>query len=129
MRVASTCRKRSHRKIQSGDESPHSKFPCESPPRNAHYLSNKAQRPGGVSQWGGLLFPKSAAQTELEVQPHDINRLLGQRSRLFLARALLQRADLVLLDETFSAFDPETLSRTLPRVLDLAPTLVVIAHP
>ena len=53
----------------------------------------------------------------------------GEKSRLFLARALLQEADLVLLDETFSALDPETLSRTLPRVLDLAPTLVVIAHP
>lgn len=53
----------------------------------------------------------------------------GEKSRLFLARALLQGADLVLLDETFSALDPETLSRTLPRVLDLAPTLVVIAHP
>lgn len=53
----------------------------------------------------------------------------GERSRLFLARALLQEADLVLLDETFSALDPETLSRMLPRVLDLAPTLVMIAHP
>lgn len=53
----------------------------------------------------------------------------GERSRLFLARALLQEADLVLLDETFSALDPETLSRTLPKILDLAPTLIVIAHP
>ena len=53
----------------------------------------------------------------------------GERSRLFLARALLQGAELVLLDETFSALDPETQSRTLPKVLDLAPTLVVIAHP
>ena len=53
----------------------------------------------------------------------------GEKSRLFLARALLQQADIVLLDETFSALDPETLSRTLPKVLDLAPTLVVIAHP
>jgi ATP-binding cassette subfamily B protein len=53
----------------------------------------------------------------------------GERSRLFLARALLQGAELVVLDETFAALDPETLSRTLRRVLDLAPTLVVIAHP
>ena len=53
----------------------------------------------------------------------------GERSRLFLARALLQNADVVLLDETFSALDPETLSRLLPKVLDFAPTLVVIAHP
>lgn len=53
----------------------------------------------------------------------------GERSRLFLARALLQGADMVLLDETFAALDPETLSRTLPRVLEQAPTLLVIAHP
>lgn len=53
----------------------------------------------------------------------------GEKSRLFLARALLQQADVVLLDETFSALDPKTLSYTLPKVLELAPTLVVIAHP
>ena len=40
---------------------------------------------------------------------------------MFLARALLQDADVALLDETFSALDPETLSRTLPKVLELAP--------
>ena len=53
----------------------------------------------------------------------------GERSRLFLARALLQGADLVLLDETFSALDPATLSRSMPIVFDEASTLVVIAHP
>ncbi|MCY2978456.1 MAG: ABC transporter ATP-binding protein [Planctomycetota bacterium] len=53
----------------------------------------------------------------------------GEKSRLFLARALLQQADVVLLDETFSALDPQTLLHTLPKVLELAPTLVVIAHP
>ena len=53
----------------------------------------------------------------------------GERSRLFLARALLQGADLILLDETFSALDPETLSRSMPVVLDQTSTLVVIAHP
>ncbi|HND55716.1 MAG TPA: ATP-binding cassette domain-containing protein, partial [Pirellulaceae bacterium] len=41
----------------------------------------------------------------------------GERSRLFLARALLQGADMLVLDETFAALDPETLSRTLPRLL------------
>jgi len=53
----------------------------------------------------------------------------GERSRLFLARALLQGAELVLLDETFSALDPATLSRSMPIVFDQASTLVVIAHP
>ncbi|TXT22357.1 MAG: ABC transporter ATP-binding protein, partial [Planctomycetota bacterium] len=53
----------------------------------------------------------------------------GEKSRLFLARALLQQADVVLLDETFAALDPDTLSRTLPHVVAHASTLLVIAHP
>jgi ABC-type transport system involved in cytochrome bd biosynthesis fused ATPase/permease subunit len=48
---------------------------------------------------------------------------------LFLARALLQGADLVILDESFAALDPETLRQSLAFVLDEAPTLLVIAHP
>jgi ATP-binding cassette subfamily B protein len=52
----------------------------------------------------------------------------GECSRLFLARAMLQGADVVLLDESFAALDPDTLSRTLPHVADQTPTLVVIAH-
>ncbi|MDX1437304.1 MAG: ABC transporter ATP-binding protein, partial [Anaerolineales bacterium] len=53
----------------------------------------------------------------------------GERSRLFIARTLLQRADLVILDESFGALDPENLNRSLRTVLDRAPTLMVIAHP
>ena len=53
----------------------------------------------------------------------------GERSRLFLARALLQEPELLVLDESFAALDPETLRRCLQRVLDRARTLVVIAHP
>jgi ABC-type multidrug transport system fused ATPase/permease subunit len=53
----------------------------------------------------------------------------GERSRLFLARALLQGADLVILDEGFAALDPETLRECLGFVLDRASTLLVIAHP
>ncbi len=53
----------------------------------------------------------------------------GERSRLFLARALLQGAPLVLLDESFGALDPETLERSLACVLQRAPALVLIAHP
>jgi ATP-binding cassette subfamily B protein len=53
----------------------------------------------------------------------------GERSRLFIARALLQRADLVVLDESFAALDPETLARALRCVLARARALVVIAHP
>src|SRR5207248_2728368 len=53
----------------------------------------------------------------------------GERSRLFLARALLQNADAVLLDESFAALDPETLRKILPRIMHRAPALLVIAHP
>jgi len=53
----------------------------------------------------------------------------GERTRLFIARALLQRADFVVLDESFAQLDPENLHRTLRCVLDRAPTLMVIAHP
>lgn len=53
----------------------------------------------------------------------------GERSRLFLARALLQRAPLTVLDESFAALDPETLGRCLHCVQRHAAALVVIAHP
>lgn len=53
----------------------------------------------------------------------------GERSRLFMARALLQDAEVVILDESFAALDPENLRRALHCALDRAPTLVVIAHP
>jgi ATP-binding cassette subfamily B protein len=53
----------------------------------------------------------------------------GERSRLFMARALLQRADLTILDESFAALDPETLGACLHCALTRVPTLMVIAHP
>ena len=53
----------------------------------------------------------------------------GERSRLFIARAMLQNADVVILDESFSALDPETLEQALTCVLKRAPSLLVIAHP
>jgi ATP-binding cassette subfamily B protein len=53
----------------------------------------------------------------------------GERSRVFLARALLQDARLTVLDESFAALDPETLKLCLRTALAHARTLVVIAHP
>jgi ATP-binding cassette subfamily B protein len=52
----------------------------------------------------------------------------GERSRLYIARALLQNADLVVLDESFAALDPENLQLVMRCVLKRAPTLLVIAH-
>ncbi|WP_437899919.1 ATP-binding cassette domain-containing protein [Sorangium sp. So ce124] len=53
----------------------------------------------------------------------------GERSRLFLARALLQRSDAVILDESFGALDPLTARECVGAVLERAPALIVIAHP
>ena len=53
----------------------------------------------------------------------------GEKSRVFLARALLQDADVVLLDESFGALDPLTLKICMDATLARAKTLVVIAHP
>jgi len=53
----------------------------------------------------------------------------GEKSRLYIARALLQNAELIVLDESFAALDPEDLRRALRCVLERAPTLLVIAHP
>jgi ATP-binding cassette subfamily B protein len=53
----------------------------------------------------------------------------GERSRIYIARALLQDSELVVLDESFAALDPETLQLAMKCVLQRAKTLVVIAHP
>src|SRR5205085_4657408 len=53
----------------------------------------------------------------------------GERSRLFIARALLQGADLIILDESFAALDPETLRQALHCALSRSATLLVVAHP
>jgi ATP-binding cassette subfamily B protein len=53
----------------------------------------------------------------------------GERSRVFIARALVQRPDLLVLDESFSSLDPGTLERALECVRRRSRALVVIAHP
>jgi ATP-binding cassette subfamily B protein len=53
----------------------------------------------------------------------------GERSRIFLARALLQDAELTVMDESFASLDPEALERCLACAIARARSLVVIAHP
>lgn len=53
----------------------------------------------------------------------------GEKSRVYIARALLQNAPLNILDESFAALDPETLSNVLKTVEQRTKTLLVIAHP
>ena len=53
----------------------------------------------------------------------------GERSRLYIARALLQDCDLVILDESLAALDPENLARAMRCARARARSLVVIAHP
>ena len=53
----------------------------------------------------------------------------GEQSRLFIARALLQKTQLVLFDESFAALDPANLRKCLETVIERSPTLMVVAHP
>jgi len=53
----------------------------------------------------------------------------GERGRVFLARALLQDAEVVMLDESLGALDPQNLRQCLDCVTRRAKTLLVVAHP
>ena len=52
----------------------------------------------------------------------------GEKSRIYLARTLLQRSEIVILDETFGTLDPSTLVQCMEVVQREAKTLVVITH-
>ena len=53
----------------------------------------------------------------------------AERSRLFMARALLQQPEAVILDESFATLDPENLRLAMECALKRAKTLMVVAHP
>jgi len=69
---------------------------------------------------GGLLQPVGEMGWQLSQ---------GERSRLFMARALLQGGDLIVLDESFAALDPHNIRLALACVSKRAKTLLVVAHP
>lgn len=53
----------------------------------------------------------------------------GEKSRLYIARTLLQGVELVILDESFASLDPETMRVAVSCVLKHAPSVVVVSHP
>ena len=74
----------------------------------------------------------------LERMPNGLHQIVGEtgwqlshgeRSRIYLARALLQGAELLILDESFAALDPETLEACWSVLLARQRTVIVIAHP
>lgn len=52
----------------------------------------------------------------------------GECSRIYLARTLLQQADLMILDESLAALDPETLRQVATCLVRNAGALLLIAH-
>lgn len=53
----------------------------------------------------------------------------GERSRLFIARALLQGSEVIILDESLGTLDSENLVKVLHSASARARCLLVIAHP
>jgi ATP-binding cassette subfamily B protein len=53
----------------------------------------------------------------------------GERSRVFLARALLQQPDVLILDESFAQLDPENMHLALDAVVSRGNAVLLIAHP
>jgi ATP-binding cassette, subfamily B, bacterial len=96
----------------------------------------------------GIIGPQDLAEAEeicaelglaelLERMPAGFQQMVGEtgwqlshgeRSRLYIARALLQNSELVVLDESFAALDPENLQRAVECVVKRAKSLLVIAH-
>ncbi len=74
----------------------------------------------------------------IDRMPDGLNQIVGEQgwrlshgeaSRLYIARTLLQSADLIILDESFGSLDPESMQMTMESALNRAETIMVIAHP
>jgi ATP-binding cassette subfamily B protein len=53
----------------------------------------------------------------------------GERNRLFVARALLQQPQLLVIDESFAALDPDNLQRCMRAATEGRHALLMVAHP
>jgi ATP-binding cassette, subfamily B, bacterial len=74
----------------------------------------------------------------LERMPNRMNQYVGEtgwqlshgeRSRVFIARTLLQNAPLVIFDESFGALDTESMNRCMECALKHSSAMLVVAHP
>ena len=77
----------------------------------------------------GSLLERMPAGLQQQVGETGWRLSHGERSRLFLARSLLQHLEARVLDESFAALDPETLDIVMAAVLARPEALIVIAHP
>jgi len=53
----------------------------------------------------------------------------GERARIYLARALLQNADVTIIDESFGTLDPHNHHTALAAALHHTRATILIAHP
>jgi ATP-binding cassette subfamily B protein len=53
----------------------------------------------------------------------------GERSRIFIARAVMQNPDVLIMDESFAALDPERFRSSVDSLLQRDSALVLITHP
>jgi ATP-binding cassette subfamily B protein len=76
----------------------------------------------------GLLLDRMPAGLRQQVGESGWQLSHGERSRLFIARAVLQGAPVVVLDESLGALDPEAHLETLVALDELVDALVLVAH-
>jgi ATP-binding cassette subfamily B protein len=77
----------------------------------------------------GTLLDKMPLGLDQQVGESGWQLSHGERTRVFLARSILQNPALMILDETFAALDPATLGLCMRYVLGRDETLLVVAHP
>jgi ATP-binding cassette, subfamily B, bacterial len=89
------------------------------------------------ARWAETVCRRIGLGTLLDRMPNGLFQIIGEtgwqlshgeRSRVYMARALLQGADLVILDESFAELDASSLLQCLPEAARLSKSLMVVAH-